>query len=235
MRKRLRQAQEQAIHSERLSMIGQMASSIIHDFRTPMSTINLAVESLEETKDLSPERTKQWYRMIREAIGRMVSMAQELLDFSRGDTRLEKVDFSLEEFVQLLIHNVKPNLEQAHVTLKLNTQVTGTASFDPDKMYRALVNIINNAQDAMPKGGTLTFGLSRANGEILFSVTDTGVGIPPEIKEKMFEAFVTSGKKRGTGLGLAITKRIIDQHGGTIIVESERWKGTTFTVKIPAT
>jgi len=234
MRKRLKQAQEQAIHSERLSMIGQMASSIIHDFRTPMSTINLAVESLEVTKDISPERMQQWHHMIREAIGRMVSMAQELLDFSRGETRLEKVEFSLNEFVQLLVHNVKPNLEKTHVNLEVDTQYQGTATFDPDRMYRALVNIINNAQDAMPKGGTLTLALSRENGTIAFSIADTGVGIPPEIKEKMFDAFVTAGKKRGTGLGLAITKRIIDQHGGSILVESERGKGTTFTIKIPA-
>ena len=171
--------------------------------------------------------------MIREAIGRMVLMAQELLDFSRGEAHLEKVEFSLEEFVQLLLHNVKPNLEQAHVTLEIDSCYRGSATFDPDKMYRALVNIITNAQDAMPKGGTLTFGLSKDNGEITFSIADTGVGIPPEIKEKMFDAFVTAGKKRGTGLGLAITKRIIDQHGGTIDVESERGKGTTFTVKIP--
>jgi signal transduction histidine kinase len=95
------------------------------------------------------------------------------------------------------------------------------------------VNIINNAQDAMPQGGELHLTVDRDDGTIRFTITDSGNGIPPEIRDRMFEAFVTAGKKKGTGLGLAITKRIVDQHGGTIEVQSEPGKGTTFVVSIP--
>ncbi len=233
MRIELHQAQNKAIHSERLSMIGQMASSIVHDFRSPMSTINLAVDSLQRGKDFSQEKTQEWYRMIRESVQRMVTMAQELLDFSCGNVNLERTEFSVPEFTHLLVRSVKVNLEQAHIKLKIDERYSGTAVFDPDRLQRALINIINNAQDAMASGGMLSISTGKENGSITISIADTGKGIPIEIKDTMFEAFVTAGKRKGTGLGLAITKRIIDQHGGTIDVHSEQGKGTTFVVKIP--
>ncbi|MBI1803299.1 MAG: HAMP domain-containing histidine kinase [Ignavibacteriae bacterium] len=233
MRQKLKKTQEELIHSERLSMVGQMASSIVHDFRTPMSTINLAIESLERGEGFTPEKTQQWYRIIHQAVRRMVTMAQELLDFSRGDIRLEKTDYSVDEFTRQLTQSVASNLQQAKVQFRVQQEYSGKASIDADRLHRALVNIINNAQDAMPNGGRLDLTVSRHDHTIVFSIADTGIGIPEEIRDKMFDAFVTAGKKKGTGLGLAITKRIIDQHGGTIEVESERGKGTTFTVSIP--
>lgn len=233
MRTRLKGAQERLIHSERLSAVGQMASSIIHDFRTPMSTINLVVESLQQGRPTTPERIQEWYRIIRESVLRMVNMAQELLDFSRGEMRLDKTEFSVDEFISLVEKSVKLNLERSKITLRVERQYTGPAIFDPDRLHRALVNIINNAQDAMPSGGTVQVTSLRMNGDVGFTISDNGTGIPPEIKEKIFDAFVTAGKKKGTGLGLAITKRIIDQHGGTIEVESEMGKGTTFRIRIP--
>ncbi len=233
MRVQLKKAQERLVHTERLSTIGQMASSVIHDFRAPMSTINLAVQSLQERKGLSPEKTEHWFLLIRDAINRMVSMAQEILDYSRGESHLEKSEFPIGEFVNLLARSVKTNLDQAKVQFNIDQQCEGAAVFDADRLHRALVNIINNAQDAMPGGGTLHLTSRREDHSICFTLTDSGGGIPDEIREKIFDAFVTAGKKKGTGLGLAITKRIIDQHGGTIEVESEKGKGTTFVVRIP--
>ena len=235
MRSQLKKAQDKLILTDRLSTIGQMAGSIIHDFRSPMSTINLAVASLQQGKNITPEKTEQWYKLIREAIGRMVVMAQELLDFSRGEAHLEKQEFLIEEFMHQVVKSVSVTLEQAKVHLDVEQQCSGPAVFDADRLHRALVNIINNAQDAMPNGGSISVVSSRNNGSLFFSIKDNGIGIPPELMSKIFDAFVTSGKKKGTGLGLAITKRIIDQHGGTIEVESEQGKGTTFRINIPAT
>lgn len=234
MRVQLKAAQEKLIHTERLSTIGQMASSIIHDFRSPMSTINLVVDSLQRGNNMTPEKTEEWYRLIRSAIQRMVAMAQELLDFSRGEIHLEKTEFSVDEFMLLLVESVKMNLEQTKIQLNVDKQYKGNGVFDAERLHRAMINIINNAQDAMPQGGTVQLGCSRANGSIIFVIADNGPGIPLEIKDRIFEAFVTAGKKKGTGLGLAITKRIIEQHGGTIQVESEKGKGTIFVIRIPA-
>jgi len=234
MRVRLKGAQDRLVHSERLSTLGQMASSIIHDFRSPMATINLIVESLQAGKQTDPQRLQDWYRIIREAVQRMVTMAQELLDFSRGEVHLERVEFSVDEFVGLLAKSVKLNLERAKLQLKLESNCQGTAFFDPDRLHRALVNIVNNALDATPAGGTVTIETVREDGSVEFKISDTGSGIPQEIKDKIFDAFVTAGKKKGTGLGLAITKRIIDQHEGTIEVDSREGRGTTFIIKIPS-
>lgn len=234
MRVRLKSAQDRLVHSERLSTLGQMAGSIIHDFRSPMATINLVVESLQQGKHSDPMRIQEWYRIIRESVQRMVSMAQELLDFSRGEARLDKSEFSINDFLDLVSKSVKLNLERAKIELRVDNQYTGTAVFDPDRMHRAIVNIVNNAQDAMTSGGVVTLSAKSDNGAIEFRITDTGSGIPLDIRDKIFDAFVTAGKKKGTGLGLAITKRIIDQHEGTIEVESEMGKGTTFVIKIPS-
>jgi signal transduction histidine kinase len=233
MRMKLKEAQEKLIHSEKLSIIGQMASSIIHDFRTPMSTINLAIESLEHEKGSISQRTKEWYRVIHDSIRQMVTMAQELLDFSRGEASLDKVELTVDDFTQQLAESVRANLARSKIKFETHSSYGGKACFDPDRMYRALSNLINNAQDAMPNGGKIDFTVAKENHKLVFTVADTGTGIAPEIRDTMFNAFVTAGKKKGTGLGLAITKRIVDQHGGTIDVESERGKGATFTVKIP--
>jgi signal transduction histidine kinase len=233
MRVKLKLAQDRIIHSERLSTVGQMASSIVHDFRSPMATINLIIESLQQGKQTDPSRVQEWYRLIRESVQRMVTMAQELMDFSKGDTRLEKSEFAIDEFLHLVEKSVKMNLERASIKFEIDNQCTGTAVFDLDRLHRAIVNIINNAQDATAAGGSVTLAAWMDNGEIAFRISDTGKGIPPEIREKMFDAFVTAGKKKGTGLGLAITKRIVDQHEGTIEVKSAPGMGTTFVIRLP--
>lgn len=234
MRQQLKSAQTKLIHGERLSTIGQMASSIVHDFRTPMSTINLAVANLQQGKEVSREKTELWYGMIRDSVQRMINMAQELLEFSRGEATLNKQEHSVPEFVDLVARSVSLHLEQAHIRFTVEQEYRGTLVFDMDRFHRALVNIITNAQDAMSNGGELHITSSFKDGFVCFTISDTGQGIPDEIKDKIFDAFVTRGKKKGTGLGLAITKRIVDQHGGMIDVKSEQGKGTTFEVKIPA-
>ncbi len=101
---------------------------------------------------------------------------------------------------------------------------------DPEKISRVFMNIMKNALEAMAKGGTFRIEASQENGEVKFSLSDTGGGIPEEIRDKLFDSFVTSGKEGGTGLGLAIVKKVIDEHKGRIEVESETGVGTTFNI-----
>src|SRR6266849_9897186 len=104
------------------------------------------------------------------------------------------------DFVDLLVEGVKPNLEHARVRLHVENRCTGNARFDPERLHRALVNILTNAQDAMPGGGEIRLTVERRDDTIRFTIADTGPGIPPEIRERIFDAFVTAGKKKGTGL-----------------------------------
>jgi signal transduction histidine kinase len=95
------------------------------------------------------------------------------------------------------------------------------------------MNIMKNALEAMKKGGTFSLIADEVNGEVIFRLKDTGAGIPDEIKGKLFDSFVTSGKEGGTGLGLAIVKKVIDEHKARIEVESAKGKGTTFNIIFP--
>jgi signal transduction histidine kinase len=104
---------------------------------------------------------------------------------------------------------------------------------DPEKISRVFMNIMKNALEAMSKGGTFSLSAVEENGEILFCLADTGKGIPDDIRDKLFDSFVTSGKKGGTGLGLAIVKKVVEEHRGRIEVESKQNVGTKFKIYFP--
>ncbi len=234
MRQRLKEAQDSVIQKERLSTLGQMAGSIIHDFRSPMTVIGLSLDVLRLNSNLSPEKREELFSTIKETLKRMNKMTQELLEFSRGEMKLELHLYDVKEFTENIASLVEPNLKEKHIVFQRQVNCDCFCTFDKDRLSRAFLNIINNAEDAMPNGGNIQFQVSRANGHVLFEVKDSGSGIPEEIKEKLFQPFVTFGKKKGTGLGLAITKKIIEEHRGEVSVESLVGKGTTFKIKLPA-
>jgi signal transduction histidine kinase len=233
MRKELKKAQNELIKKERLSLVGQMASSIIHDFRNPMGTIRSAIEILQTKKNIPRDKLNRYYNMISSSVERMNRMIQELLDFSKGEQKLELKLNDVSEFVKNIISGVSISLERKKINLIIEQNYKGKAIFDQLRLQRAIINIINNAEEAMSDGGEIRFKIYKEDETLVFKISDTGKGIPEDIKDKIFDPFVTSGKSGGTGLGLAITKKIIEQHGGKISFESERNKGTTFIVKIP--
>jgi signal transduction histidine kinase len=115
----------------------------------------------------------------------------------------------------------------------VSTGYTGVARFDETKLRRAIFNLARNAIDAMPKGGRFLVSVEREGDELVFRAQDNGPGIPPEIADRLFESFVTSGKKHGTGLGLAIVRKIAQEHGGAVSCKTKPGKGTTFEIRIP--
>jgi signal transduction histidine kinase len=129
---------------------------------------------------------------------------------------------------------LQTQLARLGVELVIDLQDRGTARFDEGKITRVIHNLARNASEAMAdKGGKLTIKVTRAkDNTLVVTFSDTGPGIPKEIEHRLFQSFVTSGKKGGTGLGLAITKRIAEEHGGTIAVRSSS-RGATFTLKLP--
>ncbi|MCL4510508.1 MAG: HAMP domain-containing histidine kinase [Bacteroidetes bacterium] len=233
MRERLKQVQSELIRKERLSTIGQMAGSIVHDLRNPITTTRLALESLQMTCDQTDERLSRIFSIAHNSLDRMSTMTQELLDFSRGEIRLQLEIHDVEEFVNSISSAAVRQLDSKKIHLIVHHGCAGSARFDDNRLERALFNIINNAEDAISKDGEILLVTDREDGHIVFRISDTGCGIPVEIHDKIFDPFVTFGKRNGTGLGLAVTKRIIEQHHGEIFFESGIDKGTTFTVRIP--
>ncbi len=231
---RLRSVNSTFIHelmrSERLSTVGSMANTIIHDMKNPMTVIR-SCSDLIRMRDADP-RIKDFTTLINKAVDKMLDMTQELLDFARGESSLQmeripatavltELDSELRSLVPTTVHLIREDDSRAEITV------------DCGRFARVLLNLAKNAVEAMPKGGILWLTLGEQSGKVIFRVADTGCGIPADLLPSIFEPFVTRGKSKGTGLGLAIVKSVVESHHGTIAVQSTPGKGTAFEITLP--
>jgi len=222
---------QQMVQSERLSAVGRMASTIIHDIKNPMGTLRLYAQVIK--KKTENEEAAQMAEEIIHQVDRFVNMTQEILDFSRGISEINLQQVHLGQLMEGALKFIEQDLIKKKITLVRQLDYIGMCTLDVEKMVRVFYNLASNAADAMPHGGSLTVVTQQENNHLELSFADTGTGIPEEIRTKIFEPFATFGKKHGTGLGLAIVKKIVDDHKGNIEVESEVNKGTTFRLRIP--
>jgi signal transduction histidine kinase len=228
----LQETQDELIRAERLSVVGRMASGIIHDLKNPMTTIK-GYAALLGREDIDIETRKKFSEIITRSVDTFVEMTQELLDYTRGGGALQLAKVSVEGFIHDLCIFIEGDFEGKGLALHQELAYTGIVMMDETKMRRALYNIASNARDAMQSGGSLTISTHRTNSLVEFRMSDTGPGIPEEIRDSLFEPFVTHGKATGTGLGLAIAKKAVEDHGGTITVESIPNQGATFIISLP--
>ena len=222
---------QEIVKSERLSSIGQMASAIIHDIKNPMNTIRVYAQVMKK-KSGNEEAVKLADEMIRQ-VDRLVNMLQEILDFSRGVSATNFEEVPLGDIIEAIMGFIQKDLVKHNIELIRDLRYTGPVIMDSDKMTRVFYNIASNARDAMPNGGKLTVRTKLRDSEVHFEFTDTGTGMPEEVKRRIFEPFVSHGKKHGTGLGMAIVKKVVDDHKGRIEIDSELGKGTTIRFIIP--
>jgi signal transduction histidine kinase len=217
---------------ERLSAIGQLSARIAHDLRNPLSVIQSTSQILRMRLEgqLDQKNRDLWERLDR-AISRMSHQIEDVMDYVRV-SQMQKRDYSLGRIIQDVIERITIP-EDIAVRPPKNNRVVFC---DPEKLEIAFVNLIVNAIQAMEgKKGRVTIDISDDPSEpdfVLIKISDTGVGIPQENIEKIFEPLYTT-KQVGTGLGLSSCKNIIEQHGGTISVSSAVGEGTTFTIRIP--
>jgi signal transduction histidine kinase len=160
-------------------------------------------------------------------------MTREVLDFAKGKVELLKRKVLVNVFTASLAEYLKHDFEERGIALRVRARYTGAWRFDEMKVRRAVVNVARNAAQAMGKGGRFTLLVSKVGEALAFRMSDTGPGIPEEIRDHLFESFATHGKADGTGLGLAIVKRIAEEHGGTITFRTSAGRGTTFTLTLP--
>ncbi len=231
--KELRETQDQLIQAERLSVVGRMASAIIHDIKNPMTTIKGFADLLGKD-DLSPDARRRFSKMISRSVDGFVDMTQEILDYARGESELELKPVRIKSFVDDLTAFIGRDFALKNITIETDLPADKPVIMDANKMQRVMFNIANNAADAMGSGGTFTIAAQVSNGQVKFRLSDTGPGIPEEIAPTIFEPFVTHGKQYGTGLGLAIAKKIVEDHGGTIGLEKDTDRGATFVITLPA-
>ena len=229
---RLLHSRRQRQRAERLGSIGKLLSGVMHDLRTPLTVISGYVQLMQVADDAAVRA--EYGATIAEQFEIISAMQRDLLAFARGDTPLLIRKVYLGRFCELLAKQFEPELSKAGVALEMDIRNNGTAYFDERGLTRALSNLVRNALEAMEnkKKGKLTIVCDSDDDDLLMMIKDTGKGIPKAIRDKLFEPFVTSGKKLGTGLGLSNVKEIVAEHGGTVEVQSSR-RGTCFTVRIP--
>ncbi len=228
---RLYQANEERERSARLTSIGRLLSQVIHDFRTPMTLISGYVQLMQNADDAAVR--SDFARKILKQFDVLNGMQKEVLEFARGERTLFVRKVYLHKFFGDLREQLSHEIDGRAVELTMDVDTKVVARFDESRMARAIQNLARNALEAMAeRGGVLTIQAGMDGDELVIVVRDTGPGIPEEIQGRLFQSFVTAGKKGGTGLGLAIVKKIVEEHGGSVALLPSK-RGAAFEIRLP--
>ena len=220
------QLEEKLREAKRGEDIDRLSAMVAHDLRNPINTASQALEMSEK----SPEKTAAMIAMARKNLGRAIEMIEQL----RENTRLIKPDQKVVN-IRSLIYDVVRDVALAH-GVSIDSEVAIEQSdivTDPTLLRRVLDNLITNAMEAMPEGGKIKIVAKIDGGMVNIGVSDTGIGIPPEVADKLFTPLYTT-KVKGVGLGLSFCKRAIEAQGGRLTYVSSVGTGSTFTIELPA-
>lgn len=233
MRTSLLKSQRDLLESEQLATIGRMASSISHDLRHSLAAIVANSEFLCDSH-LTAAQREELYQEVRTGVNLMTDLIDSLLEFARTRESLTPGYASVAETVQRAVQTVR--LHPRHHTRSIDVLCAGpvTGWFDPRKLERVLYNLLLNACEAAPgASGKVEVTAAETGGAISISVADNGPGIAESIRERLFHPFVSYGKENGTGLGLAVVQKIVQDHGGEILVERTAQGMTVFRIVLP--
>jgi signal transduction histidine kinase len=228
----IRQAREDLIRQERISTIGRLSGSIVHDLRNPLAAIYGGAEMMVDA-DLPPAHMKRLAGNIYRASRRIQELLQDLLNVSRGKSSAGPELCRLREVASAACDSLAAAAETQGVVISLSIPPEIEVPLERSRMERAFVNLVGNALEAMPGGGQVRITASLDHQSAIVQVEDTGPGIAPEIRAQLFQPFVTAGKRNGLGLGLALTRQTVIEHGGDLWVESEPGRGARFIFRLP--
>lgn len=224
---------QRRIHSERLSACGRMIGSLVHDFRSPLTAVRGYVGMLSQ-RALATRERKELSRLAIEECDRINTMIDELLEFSRGGGfRLAPRDIPVQAYLEELMPAIRAQFKDCHVDIETEVGYDGSLAIDPDRMKRAVLNVVTNASQSMNGSGTLFIRTERRGNHVVLEFQDTGCGIPEEIRHRIFEPFFSHGKVQGIGLGMSITRKIVEEHGGEVELVSKVGKGTRIRFVLP--
>ncbi len=223
---------EDMLQQEKLSMVGTMMNTIIHDFKNPFCLISLGAQLMAQMHP--DERSQKLCRNIDDQITRMVEMAEELNAFSRGDQNLQLAPIYLNRMIERFKELNFPYFQNEKITVEISLPDI-VIEGEENKLLRILQNLVGNAIDAFGEdSGKITItGKVKDDDFLHLEIADNGNGIPEKIQARFFEPFVTYGKSKGTGLGTAIVRSVVTAHGGSIHFETESGQGTTFFITLP--
>lgn len=230
-----RRREREAQRKDKLSAMGELASGVAHEIRNPLNAIGMIAQRFG--KEFTPRSGVKEYRalarVMQEEARRVNAIIRQFLSFARPPKLLRR-PIDVKELVEHVASLFSAQAADAGVTFTVSTDAGATAHLDHDQMTQALLNLLQNALEATPRGGRIVLKSEPVAGGTQFTVSDTGKGIPPPLLDRIFNLYFTT-RTEGTGLGLSITQQIVGQHGGTIDVASAEGKGTTITLVIPDT
>jgi signal transduction histidine kinase len=227
-----RQVGRQLQTADRLSAISRITSGVAHEVKNPLNAILMHVEVARMKLAREDTDVDAQMEIISREILRLDRVVKTFLDFTRP-VELHMTEVSLDSFVREIVDLASPQAAAAGIRVLVNDDSDAAQiRVDVDLMKQAMLNVVVNAIQAMPEGGELRIECSVRDEEAEICISDTGVGIPPELREKIFRLYYTT-KPEGSGIGLAMTFRIVQLHDGTIDFTSEPGKGTTFVLRLP--
>jgi CheY-like chemotaxis protein len=225
------------VQAEKLRALGEMAGGVAHDFNNILAVVLGRTQlALEDVKD---EKLKKDLQVIEQTAIDAATTVRRLQDFARVRVERNFEVLDLREVVESALQMAESRRvklkEREGIDIDVESKLRDIATVEGDaaELREGLLNIIFNAMDAMPKGGKITIEAKRTKKWVTITISDTGIGIPEEIRSKIFEPFFTTRAHKGTGLGLSVTYGIIQRHRGEILVESAVGVGSTFYIKLP--
>lgn len=228
--KELHEAYQDSLHKSRLVTIGQTASVLAHEMHNPMSSIKLALSGLKGSENLTDRETKKVDLVLGE-VDRLESLLSETLEYVRPVKLSEKpVDFGI--LIEKVIQQLEPVLMNKGIILE-HQQADRPAliSIDKSQFHQVLLNLIKNAIEASSRGGVIRTELKHVNDGVSFQISNTGKAMDEETLHRAFEPFYTT-KPKGTGLGLGLVKRVVDEHGGSVHIDSDAENGTRVIIQL---
>ncbi len=222
---------EKLLQAERVQSLGKMANFLIQDIKKPILVSKRYAEHLK-SKSLQPDNA-QIVEMLLEQLSQVADLVQTTSSYSEGKTILRTLNVTLNNTLTDYCARIGAYVESRNCRIINEYDKDVTVKLDVKEFYQCYMHIVKNACDAMPDGGTIYISTKREDKKVKVFFRDTGLGIPDMFKDKIFEPFMTHGKKEGTGLGLSITKQVVEAHTGTIQVESTLGGGATFIITLP--
>ncbi|MDP2271188.1 MAG: ATP-binding protein [Archangium sp.] len=233
----LQQKQQELIRAERLAAVGRVSAQVAHEIRNPLSSIGLNVEMLQDQlgtfeTPADAKEAKDLLTSVMREVDRLTEITEDYLRLARLPTPAKRPE-DLKRILEEVLGFAREELERAGVKIVAELPEAGLPiSADEGQLRQVFLNLIRNAREAMATGGTLKVRAGSSGALLDVRVSDTGTGIPPEVREKLFEPFFTT-KPGGTGLGLSLSRQIVEAHGGRIDVDSAPNGGTTFLLEFP--
>ena len=231
---------ERLVQTERVAAWRELARRLAHELKNPLFPLQLTVENLVRAKSQGPEVFEEIFRESSETLLAEISNLKGIIGRFSEFSKMPQPQFQrvqVNEIVEAVTRLFQAQFQmQGREAISCQTQLDQhirPIAADSELLHRALSNLVLNAMDAMPKGGTLTLRTHGHDGKVTIEVSDTGSGLTPEECQRIFTPYYTS-KEHGTGLGLAIVQSVVSDHGGRISVQSEPGKGTTFTIELPS-